>query len=157
MRASHVVVAMAWAAAGCGGQAAPQPQAPASAPAQAADAGKAMAPKGHLLRRDVMPVLSAGPAAFLSRIEVKPAFVGSKFHGWRIVALHWEGTPLAGAVLQPGDVVTSVNGRPIETPEQLHACFQLLTMASELRVVYERGTEKRDIVYPIDDEPPAAR
>jgi S1-C subfamily serine protease len=148
---------MGLAVAGCGGQGAPQPQAPVSAPADAPDAGKATAPKGHLLRRDVMPVLSAGPAAFLSRIEVKPAFVGRKFHGWRIVALHWENTPLADAGLQPGDVVTSVNGRPIETPEQLHACFQLLTMANDLHVVYERGKEQHDLVYPIDDESPAAR
>jgi S1-C subfamily serine protease len=104
----------------------------------------------------MMPVLSAGLGAFWGHVEVKPSLVGGTFRGWRIVALHWENTPLAGVdVVQPGDVVTAVNGQPIERPEQAQACWQSLTVARELRVSYERGDEKRVLVYPIDDPPPA--
>jgi hypothetical protein len=39
----------------------------------------------------------------------------------------------------------------------MHACWLSLTMSSELRVTYERADEKRQLIYPIDDEPPAAK
>jgi S1-C subfamily serine protease len=153
---SSLMFAAAVAAGGCGGQSAPEPQAPVAA---ASSGRQAMPParSSRLRRSEIMPVLSAGFPVFLSRIEVKPAFANGRFRGWTIVALHWEGSAMASADLQPGDVVTSVNGRPIERPEQGQACFQSLAVASELRVSYERGTEKRQLVYPIDDDQPPTK
>ena len=58
----------------------------------------------------------------------------------------WQGVDLA-----PGDVVTAVNDRPVERPEQAFAAFQSLAVAKELRVTYERAGARREIVYPIDD------
>jgi len=49
------------------------------------------------------------------------------------------------------DVVTAVNERPIERPEQAFSAFQSLAVAKELRVTYERKGARREIVYPIDD------
>jgi type II secretory pathway component PulC len=152
------LLALLLTAGGCGGQSAPAPQAPAQPAAVAPDGGKPVARRPSRLRRsEMLSVLSAGFPSFLSRIEVKPAFEKGRFHGWRIVALHWEGTAMADADLQPGDVVTSVNGGPIERPEQGQACFQSLAVASELRVAYERGQEKRQLSYPIDDDPPPGK
>jgi type II secretion system protein C len=71
---------------------------------------------------------------------------GGKFHGFRIAALHdsafWKGVDL-----RPGDVVTSVNGFPIEHPEQAERAFESLDVASELRVAYERDGQARELVY----------
>ena len=82
---------------------------------------------------------------------MEPALAGAKFKGWRIVKLKagdpfWNGVDLA-----PGDVVTAVNERPIERPEQAFAAFQSLAVAKELRVTYERAGARREIAYPIDD------
>jgi type II secretory pathway component PulC len=97
--------------------------------------------------------LSRGLGDFLTRLEVAPFAPGGKFRGWRIAKLR-EGDPLwAGVDLAPGDVVTSVNGRPIERPEQALTAFQSLAVATELRVAYERDGARRELVYPIDDEP----
>lgn len=106
---------------------------------------------GRIWRRDVVAALGRGLGDLFRRVQVEPALVAGKFHGWRIVELKagdpmWEGTDLA-----PGDVVTAVNGRPIERPEQAFAVFQSLAVAKELRVAYERGTARREIAYPIDD------
>jgi type II secretory pathway component PulC len=106
---------------------------------------------GHLARRDVVAALSRGLGDFLSHLQVEPALAGGMFHGWRVVALRagdplWQGTDLA-----PGDIVTAVNGRPIERPEQAFAAFQSLAVAKELRVSYERKGAPRELVYPIDD------
>jgi type II secretory pathway component PulC len=58
----------------------------------------------------------------------------------------WRGVDLA-----PGDVVTQVNGRPVEHPEQALAAFQSLAVAKELRVTLDRNGAPREIAYPIDD------
>jgi type II secretory pathway component PulC len=106
---------------------------------------------GRLWRRDVVATLSRGLGEFLTHLQVEPALAGGKFHGWRIVKLRpgdplWQNTDLAA-----GDVVTGVNGRPVERPEQAFAAFQSLAVAKELRVTYERAGSRREIVYPIDD------
>ena len=66
-----------------------------------------------------------------------------KFHGFRIAALQATGV-LAGVDLKPGDVVTRVNGMPIEHPEEALEAFNSLEVASELRVAYERDGRARD-------------
>jgi type II secretory pathway component PulC len=77
--------------------------------------------------------------------------VGGRFHGFRIGALR-DAHFWSGVDLMPGDVVTSVNGFPIERPEQALAAFDSLEVASELRVAYERGGQPRELVYAIVDD-----
>jgi type II secretory pathway component PulC len=142
-------------ASGCGSAPAhpvespPHPASPAS-PAAAPPAGD-----GHrLVRASVKDVVAQGLGVFLQQVELddQPALIGGKFHGFRIAALHgaefWSGVDL-----KPGDVVTSVNGLPIERPEQALAAFQAVASANELRVAYDRGAESRELVYRIVDGP----
>jgi len=106
---------------------------------------------GRLWRRDVVAVLSRGLGDFLTHLQVEPALSAGKFRGWRVLGFRagdplWQGTDLAA-----GDIVTAVNGRPIERPEQAFAAFQSLAVAQELRIAYERNSVRRELVYPIDD------
>jgi type II secretory pathway component PulC len=99
----------------------------------------------------VVDALSRGLGAFLARVEVEPSLAQGRFHGWRIIALggpeaDWEGIDLA-----PGDVVTDVNGRKVERPEEALSSWQSLAVAKELRIGRERRGERRELVYPIDD------
>jgi type II secretory pathway component PulC len=137
----------------CGGGSAP-PAEPARGPRPATSTEAPLPPRpGRLWRRDVTATLSRGLGDFLTRLEVQPFAPGGKFRGWKIVKLR-EGDPLwAGGELLPGDVVTAVNGRPIERPEQALAAFQSLAVAPELRVAFERDGARRELVYAIDDEP----
>jgi type II secretory pathway component PulC len=123
--------------------AAPAPRASAEAPLPSRP--------GRLWRRDVVAALSRGLGDFLSRLQVEPALGGGKFLGWRIVKLGANDPLWQGVDLAPGDVVTAVNARAIERPEQAFAVFQSLAVAKELRVAYERAGARREIVYPIDD------
>lgn len=99
-----------------------------------------------------MATLSAGPGAFLQRIDVKPALDGGRFHGWRIVALRGGPSAWGSADLEPGDVVTRVNGHPLERPEQAIVPWRSLAIASELRVGYERDGKPRELRYEIKDD-----
>jgi S1-C subfamily serine protease len=144
--------------ASCGGGNAPRRAEPSRAPQPATSASAEVRPvsrPGRLWRRDVMAVLSRGLGDFLTRLEIEPFLLGGKFRGWRVVKLR-QGDPLWNGIdLAPGDVVTAVNARPIERPEQALAVFQSLAIAKELRVTYERNGAPREIAYAIDDEVPA--
>ncbi len=147
----------------CGGPPAASPsQAPAVAPQLPAihpsvsspQPAPAAAPAEHTLKRSLVHgTVSPGLGAFLQRVELsdQPVRVDGKFHGFRIAALRdakfWDGVDL-----KPGDVVTGVNGFPIERPEQAQTAFDSLEVASELRVTYERDGKPREIVYSIVED-----
>ena len=57
--------------------------------------------------------------------------------------------------LKGGDVVTHINGFPIEHPEEALEAFKSLEVSSELRVDYEREGVPRDLRYAIVDDEPA--
>jgi type II secretory pathway component PulC len=103
-----------------------------------------------LSRAAVHDVVSQGLGAFLQRVELddQPVRVAGRFHGFRIAKLRgsdfWNGVDL-----KPGDVVSGVNGFPIERPEQAQTAFESLDVASELHVAYERDGQPRELSYPI--------
>jgi S1-C subfamily serine protease len=105
----------------------------------------------HLPRAAVLATVSQGLGAFLGRLDTEPVLVGGRFRGWRIVRLADHDPLWNGVDLQPGDVVTSVNGRPIERPEQALTAFQSLSADPQLRVSYERNGQPRELTYVIDD------
>jgi type II secretory pathway component PulC len=112
-----------------------------------------VATDSHVLgRASVKGVVSQGLGAFLQQVDLddQPALVGGKFRGFRIAGLRG-GRFWSGVDLKPGDVVTGINGLPIERPEQAQAAFDSLAMASELRVTYDRDGEARELVYKIVD------
>jgi hypothetical protein len=134
----------------------PVPVASASAAPAAPAAPASPVVDRAVTRAAVHAVVSDGLGAFLERVDLddQPVFVGRRFHGFRIAALRdsasWSGF-WTGVDLKPGDVVTSINGFPIEHPEQAQTAFDSLEVASELRVAYERSGEKRELVYAIVD------
>jgi type II secretory pathway component PulC len=145
----------------CGGST-PKPEAPATkaSPAEAKALAQAAAeplPMGTIRRSSVRAVLALGPGAFLQRVTLdeQAVFASGKFHGFRLSALN-DQELFKGVDLKPGDVVTRINGFPIEHPEDALQAFNSLEVASELRVEYEREAVPRELRYTIlDDVPPA--
>ncbi|HLK40965.1 MAG TPA: serine protease [Polyangiaceae bacterium] len=140
---------------GCGG-AAPLPPAPPPPPAASARPPAppdARAADHKLARSAVHAVVAQGLGAFLQHVDVDdhPVMSGGRFHGFRIAALR-DAAFWAGVDLKPGDVVTSVNGLPIERPEQAQTAFDSLDVASELRVAFERDGHPQELVYAIVDD-----
>jgi len=122
----------------------------------------AQLPADAIRRSAVRSVLAAGPGAFLQKVTLddNPVFTAGKFHGFRIAAL--QADSFRDIDLKPGDVVTRIEGMPIEHPEEAVEAFYTLQVASELRVDYERDGVPRTLRYRIvDDEPvssaPAAK
>jgi type II secretory pathway component PulC len=113
--------------------------------------GVVAARPGHVPRAAVLATISQGLGVFLGRLDTEPVLVGGRFRGWRIVRLADLDPMWAGVDLGPGDIVLSVNRRPIERPEQALVAFRSLALDAELRVAYEREGKARELVYVIDD------
>jgi len=139
---------------GCG-SALPPPAKTVVEPAVAnMSAGETLPPASGTLRRsEVRRVMSDGLGMFLQRVTFDvehPVFRDHHFVGFRISELNGDGW--SGIELKPGDVVTAVNGFPIERPEQAEQAFLSLAVASELRVDYERDGEPRSMRLNITDD-----
>jgi type II secretory pathway component PulC len=148
------------APAGCGGAApaaapvvAPVAPAPASPSAQAATVAPQPADAHTLSRSAVRQAVAQGLGAFLQHIELddQPVKAGGRFHGFRVALLRGDRF-WTGVDLKPGDVITAVNGFPIERPEQALTAFESLDVASELRVTYDRDGQPRELAYSIADD-----
>ena len=118
--------------AGCGHAKplAPATPGPAATAASVATREAANGPSDVIRRSAIRGVLAAGLGAFLQKVSVDdhPVFSAGKFHGFRITAL--EAESFRGVDLQPGDVVTLIDGMPIEHPEEAIAAFNALEVAS---------------------------
>jgi type II secretory pathway component PulC len=164
MRSSAGIVGLVFLglfASACGG-AAPAPETPAAVSARteakATAPGALPVPANSIRRSQLQPVLQAGPGAFLQRVTLdeQAVFQAGKFHGFRVQKLN-DATFFQGVDLKPGDVVTHINGFPIEHPEEALEAFRSLEVSSELRVEYEREGVPRELRFAIvDDDPPPA-
>jgi type II secretory pathway component PulC len=113
------------------------------------EAAPAEAPKGTVRRAAVRETIQRGLGVFLQNVTLEdwPAMKDGKFHGFRLKAVRADW----GVDLRPGDVVTRVNGMPIERPEQADAAMRSLENAKSIRVDLERDGAPRVLEIPIVD------
>ncbi len=127
----------------------PAPPEAAPPPAAAAAATAPAATGGGITRRELLSVLDQSPGAFLQHVDVTPRFGGGRFIGWRVVSFFPGDARFAAVDLQAGDVVHTINGLPVEKPEQLMVVWQALRSATALEVALERNGVARTLRWPI--------
>ncbi len=102
-------------------------------------------------RQRLGELLGDGPAHLLSLVEVEGVVTDANdFAGWELLALPASRPPWFD--VRVGDVVTAVNGMPLERPEDVFRVYQLLQVASEVRIDLIRGDESRAVRVAIEDE-----
>jgi hypothetical protein len=129
-------------------------KAPTAAPVARANAAP-QAPPGHVLRPEVDRVLvQQGPPWILRRVMREETFgKDGHFAGWRITGLPEEWRAID---LRPGDVVSRVNGKTLETPDEAWDAWKSVAGAREIKLALVRDGAPRDLVIPIDGDPTAA-
>lgn len=143
---------------GCATTTPPRPAASARADAEAAAVEPATAPvapatpPGVIRRAELAAVLDASPGYFLQHVQTEPRFEHGRFHGWRLVSFFPGDPRFSGVDLRAGDVVTRVNGRPIEAPDQFMAVWTALKSENELVVDVERDGRPRTLRWTIADK-----
>lgn len=139
---------------GCGGASSdPEPTTPSPVEAEGEPA-PAYAPPvttGTILRAELAPVLDAGLGRFLQGVVTEPRLEDGDFVGFEIVSLYPDDPRFARLDLQPGDVVTRVNGQSIERPEHALSVWTSLRVASQLLVEYRHEGEPRELRFEIVD------
>lgn len=107
--------------------------------------------EGEIARSALNVVLEAGLGRFLQGVITEPELAEGRFVGFRLVSLYPDDERMQSVDLVPGDVITSVNGQPIERPEQALRVWSSLRVASELLVDYRREGEERQLRFAIVD------
>ncbi len=109
-------------------------------------------PPGAIRRVELARVLDASPGYFLQHVQTEPRFAHGRFHGWRLVSFFPGDARFSGVDLQAGDVITRVNGKPIEEPDQFMAVWTELRTSRELVVDVERAGAARTLRWTIADK-----
>ncbi len=110
-------------------------------------------PITHLEREDVVATVDAGLGRFLQKFEMEASLTErGEFAGFRIVRV-FDKAAFQGLGLGPGDIVTSVNQRPIERPTEAYEAFVSLRTAESLDIDYLRGGRLMRLSLPILEDP----
>jgi len=168
----------AWLAAGCATTASPVAAAPAAIPSTAAEASNGEAPSSpspeaqpadapapsappvtcaarvgadRLRRSALKRTVDAGLGRWLQTVSVDPLLARGQFRGWIIRAFNSDDACLAGVDLRAGDVVTRVNGRGVEHPEEALEVWTKLPSSSELVIDFLRDGQARKVRFGIVD------
>jgi len=97
---------------------------------------------GTITRDRLIAVLDAGPGPFLNQFEVTARMSGDRFVGWELVQLLKPNNTtnmLYDIDLVPGDVLLTINGKPISRPDQLQTVWDSLRTANEVVAELWRG------------------
>jgi hypothetical protein len=104
------------------------------------------------LRRSALKrTVDAGLGRWLQTVSVDPLLARGRFRGWIIRSLNSEDACFAGVDLRAGDVVTRVNGRGVEHPEEALEVWTRLPTSSELVIDFLRDGQARKVRFGIVD------
>ena len=108
-------------------------------------------PPTSIYRSELVRATSFGPAYLLRELGPEPFRHRGTFMGWEITRIFPSDPGLCapGCDLQVGDVVLSVNGSKLETPQQLSDALDAIAEATKLEVVTLRGEKRRQVTYSI--------
>lgn len=104
---------------------------------------------GSLSRQHLVDVLGRSAGDVLRLVELEPEAEGGRFIGWRLASL--PSTAPDWLDLHVGDVVTAVNGMSVERPEDAQQIWEILQVASEVRIDLTRSGERHSLRIPVED------
>ncbi len=92
----------------------------------------------------VTQVLTTNASQFTQIIQPRPYFVGGQQRGYRLYPGS-DRKQFASLGLRPGDIVTEINGSPLNNPTQGAQIFSQLGDAQSITVTLERGGEQQTL------------
>lgn len=94
---------------------------------------------GQISKAQLAQTVAKGPQQFIAGLQVRPVMQGKRFRGFELTGIRPQ-SPLAGSVhIRPGDVIISVNGAPVERPDQFMKLWDALPTAKQVDVKLRRA------------------
>ena len=149
MRALLILSCLALAACGSTPERAQTAREAAAEPVEPARPPPTPVRNGTIARAELDQVLAGGIGRFLQHVTTEPHLEEGRFVGFRLRELDEQ--LFGGVDLSVGDTLVSVNGSPIERPEQALSVWNGLRVASELTIEYLREGERRQVRFEIAD------
>lgn len=113
----------------------------ANAPAPSANALQTENPVVDRMRR----IISDDPGLVADIMRPQPVFAQGKLRGYRVYpGRNRQSFTRLG--LHPGDLVTAINGTPLEDPQQSQDVFRTIGATNEARVTVTRNGQSQDLV-----------
>lgn len=113
-------------------------------------------PKGAIFHNELVRATQGGSAAYLmSQIAPEAYRPQGRFEGWMITRV-WPGDPelcAPGCDLRPGDVILSVNGSKLETPEELSNLLGRIDQIESIDLTGIRDGEFFERSHPVLPDP----
>lgn len=102
---------------------------------------------GVLDREGLVAIIDRGLGQVLARVKLRPVMKKGRFKGFRVesVTAAWH-----ACGVRVDDVLVSLNGLPIERPEQALAAFESLRVASEVSLQVLRAGAPMALRYRIE-------
>ncbi len=134
----------------------PTTGAPVASDADAPEPERAPRPAGAIYRSEVVRATQGGSAAYLmAQLGPEPYRPQGQFEGW-VVTRVWPNDPdlcAPGCDLAPGDILLSVNGSKLETPEQLSNLLGRIDELESIDLVGIRGGQFFERSHPVLPDP----
>jgi general secretion pathway protein C len=92
----------------------------------------------------IQRIATEQPAAIAQVIRQQPVFADGRMRGFRVYPGQSR-TAFAGLGLRPGDLVTAINGTPLDDPSRSQEVFRTLSASSEARVTVVRNGRQQDL------------
>jgi general secretion pathway protein C len=102
----------------------------------------------YAVDRAARDALIDGAADWMKSVSARPEKVGDEVVGIRVVALR-PGSPLDGLGIRAGDVLQSVNGFALTTPDKLLEALARLRTADHLSLALARGGHATEVDYEV--------
>lgn len=111
------------------------------------------APLTHVERAKVDEAVAAGVGRFIQGFDmVEELDEYDRFVGWKIGKIH-DRNRFEGLGIGTGDVITSINGLPLERPAHAYEALMSLKTAQSIDVEYLRGGRVMRLSLPIVGQP----
>jgi len=104
-----------------------------------------------LRRSAIKRTVDAGLGRWLQTVSVDPLLARGHFRGWIIRSFNSDDACYTGVGLRAGDVITRVNGRGVEHPEEALEVWTKLPASSELVIDFLRDGQARKVRVGIVD------
>lgn len=104
---------------------------------------------GVIPKASLQAELARGIGRFLQQVQVEPQHLNGRFVGWRVISLYEGRSDVRVQGLAPGDVVTRVNGMPIERPEQFWKVWQQLSAARAITLDLRRAGQRGKVRFAV--------
>ena len=105
-----------------------------------------------LRRAAVLRTLDGGLGHWLRNVDIDPKLEHGRFRGWIIRTLPEGDACYADLDLQAGDVVTRINGRPVERPEEASDIWDGLRTSPALVIDFVRAGRPRTLRFRIVEQ-----